>query len=789
MIRALVPYLARVPRRMWWVIIPTLLLIGGLSWLALAPLPTDPVLPESEWGAGAVNIQPAWTGLLRDWPQRSDDFDPALANLGAQLFFDPILSGDNTRSCAHCHQPDWGFSEPAQFETQPDGTAGRRHTPTLWNVAYGNRFFWDGRAGSLEEQAQEAITSKTELNQNPDELVTEINGIEAYRTQFASLFSGGVTPTTIATALAAFERTLISDGSAFDAYAHGDLAALTAQQRQGLAMFRSAGARCFECHANPMFTDNGMAVTGVPDLGLNDVGAAQGIEFGAKYAFKAPTLRNVMLRGPYMHNGSLADLNAVIDHYAEGGKNFTLAALDPRLRGFVITPTERQELIAFLYGLTDEMIPEKYWSVNYVDSTGHILIPSSLPSGLKPITGRDNPGRQALAEIARAPHQRPECHRSAEPTTLTVHQGESIQAVVDCAISGDTIEVEPGVYHERVVVDQNHITLRGLGDAPTQCPYRGVDGRFPTGEAAPNWPILDGDLNGDGTADLSDGVITSGGDFTLDQFIIRNYQGNGALVEGVENVTLRNLFTQNTGFYGVYPVHATHVLIECMVGTGIQDAAVYVGQSRGIVVRDSLAYESVFGIELENSVDVEIDHNEVWGNKGGIIVTTLPTLASHVSGSFNIHDNYTHDNNFSETGVGVATSVPNGSGIYVIGGHDIQITHNRIENNHSYGLALVSMQYALGSMTEGTLAGIRPERVAMRGNTYLNNGGDPIAPVTQGATLWWDGSGSGNTFDEAGIQTTPPLLPSADMPPILQRMLTQFWATVWRPAPFGLGAQ
>src|SRR5574341_1366674 len=286
-------FFRRVPRWVWLVVIPIGVIVLALGILAALPVAADPPLAEEDWGAGAVNILPATSGLLREWPDTGEDFDPELARLGYQLFFDPILSGDNTRSCASCHHPDWAFSEPRPRAIGPDGTETIRHTPTLWNVAYASTLFWDGRAESLEAQALESLGSAQEMNQSIAALTRELEAIDAYDQQFNAIFADGITQDSIAAALAAFERTLISDSAPFDRYAAGDFEAITAQQRRGLATFRSAGTRCFECHIAPTFTDNGFAVIGVPDSGLGDIGRGT-VQSGLEYAFRTPTLRNAL---------------------------------------------------------------------------------------------------------------------------------------------------------------------------------------------------------------------------------------------------------------------------------------------------------------------------------------------------------------------------------------------------------------------------------------------------------------------------------------------------------------
>ncbi len=773
----------RLPVWSWPVIALTAIIVIVLIALAAWPVPADPVIAPASYGAGADNIEPSWTGLLRTWPAASGpaDFNPKLADLGYQLFFDPVLSGDNQRSCASCHNPDYGFSDPNPRALAPDGKPGRRHAPTLWNVAFSKSLFWDGRASSLEEQAKIAVADPDELNQNPDDLVKEISAIPAYQTQFNDLFKSGVTNDNIAVALAAFERTLVSDGSAFDAYATGqNFDALTARQRRGLAVFRSAGTRCFECHAAPDFSDGNFAVVGVPDNGLGDRGRS-----GQEYAFKTPSLRNVALRPAFFHNGVFTTLDDVVKFYANDAKNFKLAEVDRRVAGFRLSDQERGDLAAFLYALTDETIPEKYWAVSYVDKTGRVLVPSSVPSGLTlPSAPPPNPARQTLAAVSAGPHDRPDCQKFGGSQVLTVKAGDSIQKAIDCAVSGDTVEVEPGVYHERVVIDSSGITLKGKTEEPPACPLKGADGRFPSGDAAPQWPVLDGDINGDGKFDLTDGVIASGNNFTIEYFIVKNYTGNGVLAEGVNHVTMRHVFASDAGLYGVYPVHSTNVLLECNVVTRVHDAGVYVGQSRDIVMRNNLAYDNVAGMEIENSVNAEAYGNESWGNTGGLLVFVLPNLTSKVSTGVKVHDNTIHDNNRPKEDAkpgSLVALVPVGTGMFVMGNDNGEFTRNRLEGNHSFGFALVSLYRAFKPETLASAGvGPLPENNKVYGNTYANNGTDPDPAVGKaglpGADVLWDTTGGGNTFDESNAKVFPPLLPSQNAPGIVQRIIGNLWA-------------
>ncbi|MCS7066335.1 MAG: cytochrome-c peroxidase, partial [Fimbriimonadales bacterium] len=226
---------------------------------------------------GSDLAEPA-TGLQKVFPDiiQPDDnpTTPEKVELGRLLFFDPILSDDNTMSCAHCHHPDLGFSDglPRSRGKGAHGAGIQRRggieltrgAPTLWNALYNHRQFWDGRAADLEEQARMVITTPEEVNADPDELVRELKAIPEYRRLFDRAFGGengsSITFENIVKAIAAFERTLVSFNSRFDRYAAGDGSALTPQEKRGLKLFLSPKTRCNECHGLPTFANRDFKV-------------------------------------------------------------------------------------------------------------------------------------------------------------------------------------------------------------------------------------------------------------------------------------------------------------------------------------------------------------------------------------------------------------------------------------------------------------------------------------------------------------------------------------------------
>ena len=293
-------------------------------------------------------------GLRRiPWPEENG-YSPARAELGRMQFFDGRLSANGVVSCAFCHEPSHAFSGTEARSSGVDGKAGVRHAPTLINRAWGKSEFWDGRAPTLEAQVTVPITNPDEMGMTVDQVVKKIQGIKGYAPLFAAAFGDStVNFERIAKAIATFERTIVSGDSPYDRYLAGDKHALTKQQKDGLDFFNKKG-ECAECHSGPNFTDEKFANVGVgadqaqPDPGREAVTGKRG-DWGK---FKAPTLRDLARRGPYMHDGSAKTLNEVLDIYAKGG--LPNPHLDTRLTPFYLDEQTRQDLLAFLDSLNGE---------------------------------------------------------------------------------------------------------------------------------------------------------------------------------------------------------------------------------------------------------------------------------------------------------------------------------------------------------------------------------------------------------------------------------------------------
>lgn len=281
-------------------------------------------------------------------------YTPAKAALGEMLFFDPRLSGPNNQSCATCHNPSFQWSDPNPVSIGATGKVGHRHSPTLWNLSDSVAFMWDGRAESLEEQALLPITNPNEMAQDMDALMDELSAISGYRRAFDMAFPDeGLTPSTLAKALATFQRGLKTDPAPFDLWVDGDDAALSDAAKRGFAFFNRKGG-CAECHSGWNFTDDSFHDIGLQDRG--DFGRFDLIPIDAvRFAFKTPGLRNIRQRAPYMHDGSIKSLEAAVDHYESG--LIDRPTLSKQLTRFEFKGSERADLVAFLESLTSDPGP------------------------------------------------------------------------------------------------------------------------------------------------------------------------------------------------------------------------------------------------------------------------------------------------------------------------------------------------------------------------------------------------------------------------------------------------
>ena len=274
---------------------------------------------------------------------------PAKMRLGERLFFDATLSADRRVSCASCHDPARAFTSAARVTAGVFGRRGARNAPTILNRGYGRSFFWDGRAATLEEQVLGPIQNRNEMGLSLSAFTERLQENALYRREFAEVFEEPPSVATAARAIATYVREQRIGDAPYDRYRAGDSTALSADAIRGLSLFRGR-ANCTFCHLGPTLTDEQFHNTGV-SWGSGDAGRYRVTRRPEdRGRFKTPTLRQLRLTSPYMHDGSIDTLDAVVDFYDEGGHANPF--LDSDLHPLRLTPDEKRDLIAFLLSLS-----------------------------------------------------------------------------------------------------------------------------------------------------------------------------------------------------------------------------------------------------------------------------------------------------------------------------------------------------------------------------------------------------------------------------------------------------
>jgi cytochrome c peroxidase len=279
--------------------------------------------------AAAITI-PLGLDLYMPVPE-ANPVTPEKIELGRRLFHDRRLSRDQSISCASCHIPERAFADDKPVAVGVFGRKGNRNVPAIINRGYGRAFFWDGHVPTLEEQVVQPILNPKEMDLTLPEASARV----------------GLAPEEIANALASYVRSILSGDSPYDRYVNGDREALSAEQQQGLQIFRGKG-NCTACHVGPNLTDEKLHNTGVAwrEGQLTDKGAGRG-------EFKTPTLRETARTAPYMHDGSLSTLADVIEFYSEGGR--ANLNLDGEIRALRLTDIEKRQIEAFLRSLSGQV--------------------------------------------------------------------------------------------------------------------------------------------------------------------------------------------------------------------------------------------------------------------------------------------------------------------------------------------------------------------------------------------------------------------------------------------------
>jgi cytochrome c peroxidase len=282
--------------------------------------------------------------------------------LGKLLFFDPILSSDKTISCASCHKPELAFADNVAFSNGVNNKKTARNTPSAMNMLSRDKFFWDGRANTLAEQALGPIENPDEMNLPIPEAIARLKNHAKYNAYFLKIFGKEVTPELLGEAIAAFEETLETGDSDFDKFVNQEKVVFSESAQRGRTLFNNKG-KCFDCHFGPDFTGDEFKNIGLYNAKeLNDVGrfgvTKDSVDLGA---FKVPGLRNVAITAPYMHNGMFNTLREVIDYYDNPAKFVKGSINTDTLVGAPLGLTEQEkiDIEAFMLSLTDKQFKKK----------------------------------------------------------------------------------------------------------------------------------------------------------------------------------------------------------------------------------------------------------------------------------------------------------------------------------------------------------------------------------------------------------------------------------------------
>jgi cytochrome c peroxidase len=304
-----------------------------------------------------LNFTPIYLDIPKGWPKPSYDFknnplSEERFQLGRNLFYDPILSRDNTISCASCHLQQTGFTHvDHDLSHGIDGKIGTRNSSTIMNIAWSKNFMWDGSIKHLDDQAINPITSKVEMDETMENVVKKLQDSEKYKELFKKAFgTDKITEQLTLKAISQFVVMLKTSNSKYDKVIR-KVEKFTEMEEKGYKLFK---VHCASCHKEPLFTKNEFENNGLTiDTTLNDMGRMFVTKNKKdKQKFKVPTLRNVQFTMPYMHDGRFKTLNEVLKHYNNGIVNSETLSKELR-KPMNLTDNERTELVAFLKTLTD----------------------------------------------------------------------------------------------------------------------------------------------------------------------------------------------------------------------------------------------------------------------------------------------------------------------------------------------------------------------------------------------------------------------------------------------------
>jgi cytochrome c peroxidase len=328
-----------------------ILLYSALALAALTGCRKDPEALSDDGGVlFALQLPPG--APMPDVPAENP-LTEASVQLGKALFFDPRLSRDGTISCGSCHFPDRAFSDTIPKSRGVEGRVGMRNAPTLANVAYHPNFFRDGGVPTLERQVIAPVHDPVEMDHNVQLAAALVSDDPEYQRLSRLAYGRPMDALVLTRAIANYERTLISGWSRYDRYVYrNEMSALSASERRGMQLFSSTALNCTSCHNGFDLSDHSFRNVG-QYMSYADNGRERiSLDPADNGKFKVPTLRNVALTAPYMHDGAMATLEEVIDHFASGG--LAHPNKSPEMTNFALSAADKADLIAFLHALTDE---------------------------------------------------------------------------------------------------------------------------------------------------------------------------------------------------------------------------------------------------------------------------------------------------------------------------------------------------------------------------------------------------------------------------------------------------
>lgn len=293
-------------------------------------------------------------GFSKPYLREDNPMSQSKIDLGKKLFFDPVLSLDSSISCGNCHRPQFAYSDPNPISPGVDGKLAKRNAPSLSNLAWHPYFFAEGGSPNLESQMLGPIEDPDEMAFSIVKAVDRLKKNPEYINLFKEVFKDSPSVYTTTRAIAAFERSLISSNSRFDKFAYqGDKDALSPEEIRGYQLFTSDSLKCNSCHSGFMFSNFSFQNNGIYEV-YEDPGRMRiSMDDKDRGKFKVPSLRNIALTGPYMHDGSFSNLEEIIDHYSKGGKKHPNQS--DKIQGFKLSISDRQALLKFLNSLSDSV--------------------------------------------------------------------------------------------------------------------------------------------------------------------------------------------------------------------------------------------------------------------------------------------------------------------------------------------------------------------------------------------------------------------------------------------------